>query len=128
MNDKKEPFNAVGDPFFKQVGEEHVEVEEEGNGGRGLSRKRQRGQCTRRLYQQWVREGLNGDFFVAAAAAMDAAMSKLQSMPLQRCNGVCCNGGRGCRPAFSSRSRHLSCGRERERERERVESMFPFDL
>jgi len=73
------------------------------------------------------REGLNGDFFVAAAA-MDAAMSKLQSMPLQRCNGVCCNGGRGCRPAFSSRSRHLSCGRERERERERVESMFPFDL
>lgn len=37
MNDKKEPFNAVGDPFFKQVGEEHVEVEEEeGNGGRGV--------------------------------------------------------------------------------------------
>jgi len=32
MNDKKEPFNAVGDPFFKQVGEEHVEVAEEGNG------------------------------------------------------------------------------------------------
>jgi len=30
MNDKKEPFNAVGDPFFKQVGEEHVEVAEEG--------------------------------------------------------------------------------------------------
>ena len=38
MNDKKEPFNAVGDPFFfKQVGEEHVEVEEEGNGGRGMA-------------------------------------------------------------------------------------------
>lgn len=35
MNDKKEPFNAVGDPFFKQVGEEHVE--EEGDGGRGDS-------------------------------------------------------------------------------------------
>ena len=36
MNDKKEPFNAVGDPFFKQVGEEHAE-EEEGDGGRGDS-------------------------------------------------------------------------------------------
>jgi len=37
MNDKKEPFNAVGDPFFKQVGEEHVEVAEEGNGWWGGS-------------------------------------------------------------------------------------------
>jgi len=35
VNDKKEPFNAVGDPFFKQVGEEHAE--EEGDGGRGDS-------------------------------------------------------------------------------------------
>ena len=79
MNDKKEPFNAVGDPFFKQVGEEHVEVEEEeGNGGRGLPGSGRGDSALGNGYGGRVpREGLNGDFFVAAAA-MDAAVSKLQ--------------------------------------------------
>ena len=54
MNDKKEPFNAVGDPFFKQVGEEHVEVaEEEGKG------KRQTGSALRNMYVR-VRPGPRG--------------------------------------------------------------------
>ena len=80
MNDKKEPFNAVGDPFFKQVGEEHVEVAEEGQ-------KWQWGQCTWRLYQ-WVRPspqgrtaafvGNSGVFWgLLVGPASDAAVWKL---------------------------------------------------
>jgi len=81
MNDKKEPFNAVGDPFFKQVGEEHVEVAEEGQ-------KWQWGQCTWRLYQWGMAEspGTNSGFRreqwgllgLLVGPDSDAAMSKLQ--------------------------------------------------
>ena len=102
MNDKKEPFNAVGDPFFKQVGEEHVEVAEEGQ-------KWQWGQCTWRLYQWGMAEspGTNSGFRgeqwgllgLLVGPDSDAAMSKLQ---------CCCNAAAMAEPpAFSSRSRHL---------------------
>lgn len=107
MNDKKEPFNAVGDPFFKQVGEEHVEVAEEGaevavgtvhlaivSMGTAESPGTNSGFCG----EQW---GLLGPFSRTRVGCCSVEAALL----LQRCNAA----AMAEPPAFSSRSRHLWC-------------------